>query len=412
MEHFFENIPGWFAFRPLYDDALKEVRDGAHFVEVGSWKGRSAAYMAVEIINSGKAIRFDCVDHWLGTKHTRQRRNSDVVEGRLFEVFLDNVRPVRDAINVIRKDSLSAALDYPDESLDFVMIDGAHDYQSVAMDIAAWWPKIRPGGTLAGDDWVQEGVNRAVTEAFGAEVETFLPPVPGESFGQWRIKKIVGAIHESPLPCTSNVEQLRAYARNFPSQGGVEIGPWLEEYAAKVPPGSAIVEVGCWLGAGTAMLSLGAKRAAETEIHVFDRFQAGPSEVIKAARFGVELKKREDTLERVMRSLSAFEAPTVFHKGDLMTAEWIPTISIGLYVDDASKREAEWRHSMATFSPAFIPGETIVVLMDYHFDEKAGEQYAAQKRWIAEHKNSFELICERMGGTSAAVFLYHGPGGK
>lgn len=190
MKHFYKDVKGWFAFLPIYEQAVREAPDPAHFVEVGAWKGRSAAYMAVEIINSGKKIRFDCVDTWLGTDHSNQRNDADVMAGALFETFLRNTAPVRQSLTIIRRPSLEAAASYADESLDFVMIDADHAYEPVRADIAAWWPKIKQGGVLAGDDWIQRGVNRAVEEFFGSRAETFPPPVgKKKSFGQWRVKK-------------------------------------------------------------------------------------------------------------------------------------------------------------------------------------------------------------------------------
>ena len=56
---------------------------------------------------------------------------------------------------------------FENESLDFVYIDGLHDYESVKKDIAAWWEKIRSGGVLSGHDFNRfkwSGVVRAVEE--------------------------------------------------------------------------------------------------------------------------------------------------------------------------------------------------------------------------------------------------------
>ena len=53
----------------------------------------------------------------------------------------------------IRKTSLEAAAAFNDESLDCVYIDGNHWRPFVDHDIAAWWPKVRHGGILAGHDW-------------------------------------------------------------------------------------------------------------------------------------------------------------------------------------------------------------------------------------------------------------------
>lgn len=62
--------------------------------------------------------------------------------------------------------SIAAASRVPDVSLDFVYIDGCHQYENVLQDIYAWLPKIRYGGMLAGHDLcpVWPGVVQAVNE--------------------------------------------------------------------------------------------------------------------------------------------------------------------------------------------------------------------------------------------------------
>jgi len=143
---------------------VNKFESGSHFVEVGVWKGRSACYMAVEIINSGKDIKFDCVDtfDWIEQGDISQ----DKFTG-LYETYLRNIEPVSNIINTIRKLSLDAAKDYDDNSIDFIFIDAAHDYENVKADIDAWLPKVKEGGIIAGHDWHAGGVKRAVTETFG-----------------------------------------------------------------------------------------------------------------------------------------------------------------------------------------------------------------------------------------------------
>jgi hypothetical protein len=52
-----------------------------------------------------------------------------------------------------QKYSLDAAGDFSDGSLDFVYIDADHYFKSIADDICAWRPKVRPGGILFGHDF-------------------------------------------------------------------------------------------------------------------------------------------------------------------------------------------------------------------------------------------------------------------
>lgn len=54
-----------------------------------------------------------------------------------------------------------------DGSLDFVYIDADHRTPAVLADIARWWPKVRRGGMLAGDDICWPSVEAAVRERFG-----------------------------------------------------------------------------------------------------------------------------------------------------------------------------------------------------------------------------------------------------
>ena len=48
--------------------------------------------------------------------------------------------------------------------VDFVYIDGSHEYENVIKDLQYFYTRIRPGGILAGHDWRSPGVNKAVIE--------------------------------------------------------------------------------------------------------------------------------------------------------------------------------------------------------------------------------------------------------
>ena len=54
----------------------------------------------------------------------------------------------------------------PDDSLDFVFIDGNHSYENVLEDITEWTKKVKPGGIVAGHDYKEDKVNNyGVVEA-------------------------------------------------------------------------------------------------------------------------------------------------------------------------------------------------------------------------------------------------------
>lgn len=54
---------------------------------------------------------------------------------------------------MIKKFSMDAVQDFEDNSLDFVYIDGAHDFKNVADDICEWTKKVRVGGIVFGHDY-------------------------------------------------------------------------------------------------------------------------------------------------------------------------------------------------------------------------------------------------------------------
>lgn len=165
--HFHQAISGWCCHEQmsLYSEWAWKLPDEESIVEVGSWLGKSSVYMAVELLKYNKNIKFYAVDHWLG--NTEHRDHPDVISGKLYDHFIENIKPVKEKINPIRKSSVEASKEFPNYSLAAVFIDGEHSFEAVAEDILAWLPKIKPGGFLAGDDWLPEeypGVCDAVTK--------------------------------------------------------------------------------------------------------------------------------------------------------------------------------------------------------------------------------------------------------
>lgn len=121
-------------------------------VEVGSYQGDFLDAMA-SIWPAGWVVVG--VDPWaeqtiyrdvLSTPQDRQ----DFIMARARE----QTRLHGSRVQLWREFSETAAAQLPDASVDFVYLDARHDYTSVSADIAAWWPKLRTGGILAGHDFV------------------------------------------------------------------------------------------------------------------------------------------------------------------------------------------------------------------------------------------------------------------
>jgi len=158
IPHFYKNVEGWFSEEDIiyYKEMFDKFNGPAHFVEIGSYKGRSSSFMAVEIANSGKDIKFDCVDTWEGSPEHQLGgilEDADVVNDTMFDVFKKNMEPVNGYYNTLRMTSVEASKLYEDNSLDFVFIDADHQYESVVEDILSWFPKVKNGGIIGGHDY-------------------------------------------------------------------------------------------------------------------------------------------------------------------------------------------------------------------------------------------------------------------
>jgi predicted O-methyltransferase YrrM len=168
----YEDIPNHFSFADVYDLAIERFPSGSTFVEVGTWFGASAAYLATKVRSSGKRITIFAVDNFTaeGSRPPLRQKAMDV-GGNFYHIFRDNLERcgVLSLVTPIISDSTEAATQFEDRSLDFVFIDASHEYRKVNLDIDAWLPKVKAGGILAGHDYDPDHpqVIRAVDEHFG-----------------------------------------------------------------------------------------------------------------------------------------------------------------------------------------------------------------------------------------------------
>jgi hypothetical protein len=170
MKHFYASIQGWSSFLPWYKEAVAQApghRESV-FVEIGTWKGRSAAYMGVEIINSMKPISFFTCDTFQGSDEPKHQMDPAIRFGMLEQMARQNLKPLteKNIVTIAATDSVSFSSAFKDGEVDFVFVDGDHTYEGCTADLQAWWPKLRDGGTMAGDDFTWRGVKSAVTDFF------------------------------------------------------------------------------------------------------------------------------------------------------------------------------------------------------------------------------------------------------
>lgn len=121
--------------------------------EIGVWKGAYAALFC----QAHPSIHMLCVDPWLSYPAWLDTKNAMPIEQatRIMNEAYETAQATLAGLNctIVRAFSVDAAKDVADRSLDFVFIDGNHVYEAVLEDLAAWVPKVRPGGLVAGHDY-------------------------------------------------------------------------------------------------------------------------------------------------------------------------------------------------------------------------------------------------------------------
>jgi len=147
--------------RPAVSFMKESLRGDLVGAEIGVAGGRNARSI-FETLSIEKLFLIDPYASYseLTLGHVVEKNRSSE-----YDVMKKNLEPFRDRVVLVKKRSHDAVGDIP-EGLDFVYIDGNHDYDCVRQDIIDYYPKVRVGGCVSGHDFSPEwfGVVRAVLE--------------------------------------------------------------------------------------------------------------------------------------------------------------------------------------------------------------------------------------------------------
>jgi hypothetical protein len=143
-------------------------------VELGVYEGKHSSLM----LSRHKQLYLHCVDMWdlWATRKTdypgdldsgvRKRMEDTEKSTEVYYSAMDLLKQYKLRVNVIKENTVIAANNFKNESIDFVYIDGDHTYDGCLKDIEAWYPKLKTTGIMAGHDYMRmrddRGVYRAV----------------------------------------------------------------------------------------------------------------------------------------------------------------------------------------------------------------------------------------------------------
>lgn len=130
-------------------ETLQFIKEGDVCIEVGVWQGDLSRQIARLPIS-----RLYLIDPWQsindveGRLHNTDQEKLDRIYNKVRRRFFFDKK-----IQLIRKFSADAMSDIQDGSVDWIYIDGNHSYEFVKEDLNGWWPKLKSGGYLCGDDY-------------------------------------------------------------------------------------------------------------------------------------------------------------------------------------------------------------------------------------------------------------------
>jgi hypothetical protein len=116
---------------------------------IGAEIGVAQGYHAEMLCKANPNLKLYGIDAWQGYPGYLDFRGSRLAQ--FYEEAKERLAPYR--CELVRKFSMDAVKDWADSTLDFVYIDGAHDFKNVALDICEWSKKVRPGGIVYGHDF-------------------------------------------------------------------------------------------------------------------------------------------------------------------------------------------------------------------------------------------------------------------
>ena len=166
----YKDVPGWINDAEfIYPQMVEQAQDGDHFVEIGTFLGQSTTYMAELIKKSRKKISFDTIDlYWL-IPHTINNYKEaghpksfyDYYNNIMKEWDMNIVDVVKHPLRVLRVDKYVNFITcdekyshkiYEDNLIKFLWIDGDHGADVVYNHLVNFWPKLKSGGYIGGDD--------------------------------------------------------------------------------------------------------------------------------------------------------------------------------------------------------------------------------------------------------------------
>jgi hypothetical protein len=137
-------------------------------VELGLYQANSFCAMLQVCTNVDELIgvdKWEPYEDYIGSSKTPMVRDQKQIE------FIRNTAinfimwsGCADRATILEMDTIQAAVNYEDESMDFVFFDAHLSQQQLVDELTAWYPKIKQGGLVIGHDYHTRETRHAVLD--------------------------------------------------------------------------------------------------------------------------------------------------------------------------------------------------------------------------------------------------------
>jgi FkbM family methyltransferase len=210
-------------------------------VEVGVKEGEFSRHL----LGAWQGCHLISIDPWREDEADAYTDIANVpqqVQESFYQATVRRLSPFGGRSTIWRATSLEAARLVPHHSLDFAYLDARHDYDSVLEDLTAWFDRVRPGGILAGHDYLDGdfpagrfGVRSAVDAFFAERGITVYATMLDEPCISWMVEiprpdsrpalvlsqpEEHAPVAPAPTPAGGDGHEIRSATLRFPGPAG------------------------------------------------------------------------------------------------------------------------------------------------------------------------------------------------
>ena len=129
------------------------------WVEIGVRWGRNANF----VLNNFDISTIHLIDPYCELPYLTHIFNSESVK-TYKDSAKNDLKPFKDKCVWYEDFSQNVIDKFDDNSIDIIYIDGDHSYEAVLSDLTLFYPKIKEGGLIIGDDYNEDGVKQSIEE--------------------------------------------------------------------------------------------------------------------------------------------------------------------------------------------------------------------------------------------------------